>query len=146
MATARLLVCEKTGRWAAALRREVAGSALRVVESRSLAECRREVERSPASFVLVELTGANVVKIVEWIESVLREFPELRIAVLGHREAREHEAQVREAGAIYVAFSPRRLGPVVRMARRRLALAPQEELTFREKLWKRLPWKAAPKP
>jgi hypothetical protein len=142
MATARFLVCEKTGRWAAALRRELAGAEMRVLERRSLAECRRELERSPASFVAVELTSANVAKVAEWIESVCREFPQARIAVLGRREVREYEGAVREAGAIHVTFSPRRVGAVVRLARRRLASAPPEELNFRDRLWKRLPWKA----
>ncbi len=52
---ARLIVCERTGRWAVALRRELAGSGVRVWETRTLADCRGELSKSAASFAVVEL-------------------------------------------------------------------------------------------
>lgn len=142
MSLARFLVCEKTGRWAVALRRERTGSLLRVYETRGFVECRRELERSPASFVAMELTVGNAARLADWIERVSRELPESRIAVLGQRDAALYEGLVREAGAICVTFSPRQLGAVVRMAEQCLAAAPEVEQTFREQVRKRLPWKA----
>lgn len=142
MATSRFLICEKTGQWAVALRRELASRPLRLHETRSFAECRVEVERSPFSFVAVELTADNVVRLVEWVARVTREFPEVRIVAVGRSDLKEHQWAVREAGAVHFADSPRRLAPVVRLARRRLASAPEEELTLREQVRRRLPWRA----
>lgn len=60
---ARLIVCERTGRWAVALRRELAGSGVRVHESRSIAECWQGLAESPAGFAVVELTGGNLASV-----------------------------------------------------------------------------------
>ena len=54
---ARLLVCERTGCWAVALRRELAEAGVRVWETRTLADCFEELAESPASFVVLELGG-----------------------------------------------------------------------------------------
>ena len=54
---ARLIVCERTGRWAVALRRELADAGVRVWETRTLADCWNELAESPASFVVLELGG-----------------------------------------------------------------------------------------
>jgi hypothetical protein len=140
MALARIVVCEKTGRWAVALRRELAAPPVRVYETRSLAECRSELEQSPASFMALEVSDANAVQLGEWIERANREFPLARFVVLGSREARPWEWQMREAGAIAAAFSSRQLGPIARLARRRLASVPEEELSFRDQVERRLPW------
>lgn len=142
MPPARFLVYEKTGRWAVALRRELAPRGVRVYETRSLADCRGELEISPASFVAAELTLAGTEKLIAWIERAGRELPETRIAVLADYEAAGWEWPAREAGAIGFTTSPRRLGPIVRMARRRLASAPEEELSFREQVQRRMPWRA----
>jgi hypothetical protein len=143
MALARFIVCEKSGRWAVALRRALAPHGVRVYQTRSLAECRRELELSPASVAALELTGANAAQLGEWIERVSREFPGARLVVLGSEDARPWEAWMREAGAIAAAFSSRRLGPIARQTRRHLAAAPQEELSFRDEVRRRLPWRAA---
>jgi hypothetical protein len=143
MALARLIVCEKTGRWAVALRRELAPHGVRAYETRSLAECRRELEQHPASLVALELTGGNAAQLGEWIERISREFPGARLVVLGSGEARVFETWVREAGAVGAAFSSRRLGAIARLARRHLAMAPQEELGFRGQVQRRLPWRTA---
>ena len=50
-------MCERTGRWAVALRRELAATGVRVWETRTLAGCREELEQSPASFVTLEVGG-----------------------------------------------------------------------------------------
>jgi hypothetical protein len=143
MAMARLVVCEKTSRWAVALRRELASQSVRVYESRSLTDCRRELEQSPASVIALEITPGNAASAGEWIERVSREFPKARFLVLGASEVRLWEWWMREAGAIAAAFSPRELAPIVKMARRHLAAAPEEELSFREQVRRRMPWPAA---
>ena len=56
---AHLIVCEPSGRWAVALRRELGPSA-RVFETRSVAECWERLARSPGSFVVVEATAGNL--------------------------------------------------------------------------------------
>ena len=49
---AKLIVCERTGRWAVALRRELAEAGVRVWETRTLADCRDELVENPASFAV----------------------------------------------------------------------------------------------
>jgi transcriptional regulator with GAF, ATPase, and Fis domain len=61
---ARLIVCERTGRWAVALRRELAEAGVRVWETRTLADCWTELAESPASFLVLEL-GADVADLPE---------------------------------------------------------------------------------
>jgi hypothetical protein len=140
MALARFVVCEKSGRWAVALRRELAGRSVRVYESRSLPECRRELEESPASLVALEVSAANTVLLSDWIDRASREFPGARFVVVGDRDAEAWEWRLREAGAIAAAFSPRRLAPIVRLVRRHLAAVPSEELSFEDAVQRRMPW------
>ena len=65
-AAARLLVCERTGRWAVALRRELAEVGVRVWESRTLDFCWNELAASPASFLVLEL-GGDITRLLPWL-------------------------------------------------------------------------------
>ncbi len=141
MASTRWLVCEQTGRWAVALRRTLGDYSFRLYETRSLADCQRELALCPASFTFVEVTAANLAQAVVWIERVNREYPAVRVAVVGPRSMQEYAWEVREAGAIAAVFSPRELAPLVRMARRHCLNCPPDELSVQEHVWNRMPWK-----
>lgn len=143
MSLARLLICEKTGQWAVALRRELAAWPLRVYETRSFAACQEECAQYRASFVVVEATTANLFKAVEWMARVGREFPQVRLAAVGPRDVEPYADAIREAGAMAVVLSSRQLAPIARMARRHVARASEPNLTFREQVERRLPWKGA---
>jgi hypothetical protein len=145
MLAARLLVCEQSGDWAVALRRELqrAGAEARVFETRTLAELLDELAASPHSFAVVELRLPIAKRLLEWLLAVEREYPGVAVAVVGDRLLAEYRGVFREAGAVEFVVSPRRLAPLVRMAQRQLALAPREVLNWQEEIWSRLPWGAA---
>ena len=84
MPPARLIVCERTGRWAVALRRELADAGVRVWETRTLADCWSELAESPASFVVLELRG-DVAGLLALLARQPREFPLARVAVVADR-------------------------------------------------------------
>jgi hypothetical protein len=142
MPSGRLIVCEKTGSWAHALRQAMPGGG-RVYETRSLSECWDELSRSPASFVAIELTAANCEPLLKMLARVRRHYPAARVAIVAGRVMQAYQWVLREAGAIHFACSPRRLATVVQLAERHLAAVPDEELSLTERILDRLPWKSA---
>lgn len=136
---ARLIVCERTGRWAVALRRELAASGVRVWETRTLDDCFAELAASPASFVVLEL-GGDVAELLNCLVRLSREFPAARQAVVADRPLAGYEWLMREAGAVHFVCSPRRVGPLAQLACRRLAQVPPLQQSFTERIWANLPW------
>jgi hypothetical protein len=141
MKAARFIICEKTGQWAAAFRRALFGSGVRVYETRSLAECWEELDASPASFLALELTGGNIGLVLAKLVDLGRRRPAACAIVLAARGMTPHEWLVREAGAAHVLFSLRQVTPAARLARRHLARAPEADQTWSESIWARLPWR-----
>ncbi|NQU24738.1 MAG: hypothetical protein HQ567_25935 [Candidatus Nealsonbacteria bacterium] len=137
---ARLIVCERTGRWAVTLRRELDGADVRVHESRSLVECWQQLAEAPAGFVVVELTGGNVASLLERLARLPREFPLARVAVVADRSLAKYEWLIREAGAVHFTCSSRQLGPLGRAVRAHLDQAPAPPQTLVEQVWASLPW------
>ena len=137
--SARLIVCERSGRWAVALRREVAEAGVRVWETRTLADCRNELRENAASFVVLEL-GGNVAGVLRLLARQPREFPAARLAVVADRSAANYEWLMREAGAVHFLCSPRRVGLLARLACRHLAQVPPPSRTLTERIWSGLPW------
>lgn len=139
MPLARLICCEKTGRWAVGVRRELGGRP-RVYETRSLADCSAEVVVSPASWLVLEATATNVDNLAAFLAELRWRFPLARAMVCGERAVSSYEWLLREAGAVQAVFSPRELAPAARMAMRHLAAAPEPALSLRERQWAKLPW------
>ena len=138
---ARLIVCERTGRWAVALRRELDGMGVRAYETRSLAECFDELAQSPAGLAVVELTAAGVTALLRRLAQWQRDFPLARMAVVADRSLAGCEWLLREAGAVHFTCSPRQLGPLARLVRRHLAKAPSAPpASLSEQIWASLPW------
>jgi DNA-binding NtrC family response regulator len=139
-ATARLIICERSGDWAIAWKRLLSGAALGIAETRSLAQCGEELAASPASVVALEIRPDNlspaIAALVEWS----LEFPSARFIAISARGSEALEPLAREAGALYVVYSPVQLSRVVPLVRRHLARAPQPAMTLREAIWARLPW------
>jgi len=140
MQSARIIVCEKTGSWATALRRALSSTRHRVHETRSLAECWRELEQSRASLIAVELTMENCETLLERLLNLTRRFPSARAIAFGSRTLRPLEYLVREAGAMDVLLSPRRMADAARLIERHMAQATGDQLPFRQSIWNRLPW------
>lgn len=139
---AKLIVCERTGRWAVALRRELADAGVRVWETRTLADCRDELTRHPASFAVVEL-GSNVAGSLRLLADQPRWFPAARLAIVADRSQADREPLLREAGAVHFVCSPRQVGLLARLACRHLAQAPSPQQNLAERIWAALPWQQA---
>jgi len=137
---AGVIVCEQTGRWAVALRRELAEADVRIRESRSLAECWELLAESPGGFVVVELSAGRVDGLLRRMARLERDFPLARVAVVADRSSAQYEWLVREAGAVHFTVSTGRLGPVARLACRHLADVPSPSRTTKQEIWARLPW------
>ena len=140
MAAAKLIVCEKSGTWAAALRRELAADEIRVYETRSLAECCDELRAAPASFVLCEATAANVANVCEFLAWLARRRPDTRAVVAASADAAEFADLFYEAGAIHVVTNARALRVAANLVRRHLQRFPAQQDSLRTQLWSRLPW------
>ena len=138
-AAARLIVCERSGRWAVALRRELTDAGVRVWETRTADDCFGELGQSPASFVVWELRS-DVAGLLGCLARRRREFPEVRVAVVADRRLADYEWLVREAGAVHFLCSPRRVAPLARLACRHLAQVPPLPQELTERIWASLPW------
>jgi hypothetical protein len=140
MRNARLILCEKNGIWAVALRRELAGTGIRVYETRSRDECRDELAESPASFLGLELTSENIDDVYHFVMVSRDKFPHSRAVVLGLCGTELFECAMREAGVIHATFSPRHLGTVAILVQRHLYARPENGSSLRESIFARLPW------
>jgi hypothetical protein len=142
MPGAKILVCERNGHWAVALRRALRRTRQRVHETRSFAECRQELARSEASFVAWELVPGSDELMLRRLLELRRDFPRACVAVLARRGLESFQWVLRAAGACHVVFSPRDAASVARLVERHVAETAEEDLTFREAVWRRLPWKS----
>jgi hypothetical protein len=136
-----LIYCERSGDWAAALRRELRDGAIQQRETRSLAECREVLSLFPASLVVLELTAASADRALEWLAAMGKEFPQACAVAVAERGLEGNEWIAREFGCLAFTTSPRELKPVAELVRRYLASLPRPEMTFEEEIWSRLPWK-----
>jgi len=137
---ARVIVCERTGRWAVALRRAWPGESVQIWETRSLAECWEVLAEAPGSFIVLELDAAHVDALLQRMVGLSRDFPLARVAVVADRALADWQWLLRESGAVHFTCSPRRLGPVARLARRHLGEMPSPPRTVKQEVWARLPW------
>jgi hypothetical protein len=143
MPTARLILCEKTSRWAVALRRALGPQADVLVETRSLADCGRELAAAPASIVTVECTLENLEKVLTAISEWSRRFRAARFVALREPALEPAAPLLQEAGCVSVLPSPRQSRGLARMALRQLARAPQPDLPLEDSFVAALPWPTA---
>ncbi|MBN8626514.1 MAG: hypothetical protein J0M17_13585 [Planctomycetes bacterium] len=152
-----LLICERTGTWAAALRRGVRSTAERptprIIETRSLVECRKGFD-GPSSDdfavapLVVESTIGDLADLLDLLTVHLRRRPRVPRFVVGPLPSDDFELLLSEAGAVDWIASPRNVGRIVQTLRRydpRIAappvdlLKPQTSLT--DRLRASLPWR-----
>ncbi len=88
-----MIVFERTGAWAAALRR-VLGGAIELRSTRSLAECRRELADARQSLVAVELTADSAPQVAEFIVWANEQMAPAQVVVLASGDERD----IRRAG------------------------------------------------
>jgi hypothetical protein len=139
----RLLVVEKTGCWAAALRRAAGSRELPLVEVRSLEQAERELLEHPSSIAAVEISAASLVRVATRVAAWRMRFAGAAHLLLADEELVPLDSMLRETGAVHVLFSPRDLHASVRLIRRHLDRAPRPALSLEESVLSRLPWQAA---
>jgi hypothetical protein len=139
-AAARLIVCEASGRWAVVLRRQLVAVALRVYETRSLADCWEMLAEAPASFLVVELSAGGAGALLQRMARLERDFPLARVAVVADRCLAGYEWLLREAGGVHFLCSPRQCGPLADLACCHLSQAPPPPRSLTQQIWAGLPW------
>jgi hypothetical protein len=152
------VVCERSGRWAAALRvalarRNVVPS---IVETRSPAELQLRIvdqrrRGSPLGMVVVELTAADVERVCSLLAWHVRFGDDVPTAVVTD-DARGYEPIVRAAGANLFAASTRELQRIVDAyvafaadASQRASSVNDDERSPTERIWSSLPFGSYPK-
>lgn len=142
--TARLILCEKSGHWAAAMRRAAGSRELPIGEVRSYEQAQRELAERPASIVAIEVSAASVAKTASQVAAWRIRHPAAQFLLLADPDLNSLEPELREAGACHVVYSTRDLAATVRLIRRHLARAPQPQLSLEESILASLPWSATP--
>jgi len=142
MLAARLIVCERTNFWAAALARRLADPEFQIRNTRSLEECHAELTAAPASLVVLELWERNLDGVLARLAAWNELFPLARAAVVAERRLSAYDELVREAGAVDFVSAPRRLGSLTGIARRHWRRLPASMADPAERIWQGLPWAA----
>jgi hypothetical protein len=151
MSRAEWIVCERTSRWAAALRLALTkdDTAPQLRELRHLGELDAEVSARPQSIVAIEVHRGNFASVLQWLSRPRVRQQTARLAALVDRSlASDSESVVGalfEAGATAIAMSPRRLEEVLALERSQTQIAeitgPHESLM--DRLLATLPWQAS---
>lgn len=165
------IICERTNRWAAALRLALdrqgamGGAHYRLRETRHLDDGLLALVQSPDSLVAVEVHRQNLHDTLTWLALAERRFPRSRCIALvdrslafgdaaGGRSRRSDSRSdlcnaLREAGATEIAHSPRDLAVTMELARRHFAVVSRwresdaANRSHVEQVWSALPWQEA---
>lgn len=135
-----VIVCERSGLWATALRRAL-NLTWGLCETRSWAACERELQARAAALVAVEVSAENAEAACGRMARLTSRFPRVPVVVLADRKLRHVEWLLREAGAVDVVYA------LSDLPRLRIVLARFQEQTpsnppgFREMIQSRLPWR-----
>jgi hypothetical protein len=142
MPIAPLIVLERDGHWAAAMRREIDDPAIRPVEARSWDECWQRLAERPSALIVAELMEANIDSCLAALNHIDRRFPRAALVIVADRKLDPYRTLLREAGALHFITSPRRLGEVNEMMRRRGHLSDPATSTSKrlDEIIAELPW------
>ena len=142
MSQPRVIICERSGIWAAALARHLPRE-VRFVQTRALAECSAALAAAPMSLVALETSAGNLNGVLAWLAQLPATFPLARAVVLADHGLQSHEWLLREAGAVHFAISPRELDGLAPLMQNHLARLPAPNASFAEQVWNSLPWSEA---
>ena len=134
----RLILCEKTGQWAARLRSVMPVKRKWTLETRSLLQLGEALRDNPASLAIVEITAANLQPALQAIGDWRDRFRSSQFVVATERGREDFAWAAREAGAIG-AVIPRQLETVARIWRRHAEHFPPKEDEPLQPIWDRLP-------
>ncbi len=149
-----LIVLERTGEWAVAIRRHLDELAMRLLETRSFDEFWLRMAEHPTALAAWEMTELNVRLVTAALVRLQREFPRASAVILAERRLAACEPLVREAGAIHFIDSSRSLGALAEIVRRRasqsrvgparLQQPAGENAEVLAEIWTNLPWSDTP--
>ncbi len=141
----KLIICESTGEWATAVRRRLP-SEVSLVETRSLTEMSERLDESPAAVVAVEWFAGRAEMTLSEITRLGRKYPQAAVVVLADRDFSSPQNICREAGAMHVVLSRRRVSEIIEIIRHRLRSGNwtdqdiDESSSFEDRLLASLPW------
>ena len=155
------IICERTSRWASALRVALERQddaelrAARICEVRNHRDLEAQLVSRPDALVTIEVDRANLAAVLAWLATAGERFPRARFVVgldwslcegrkaAGDERAHDVAGALVEAGAALVLRSPREHGRLVELGRRHMAAnspAAGDELSPRQRVWASLPW------
>jgi hypothetical protein len=169
MARSGLIICERSGDWAIALRRalqaaglgdrqgldnapgnQTAAGKITLHETRSPAECLALLDDFATAVVAVELTFGNANAVLEMLTALDRRSPRFVTIALVSPALEIDVSVLRECGAVHVVRSFVEAPAVIDITERHLTrreLSPQQNAeqgspsgSLREEIWQRLPW------
>ena len=152
------IVCERSNRWAPALRTAILRAAtpapaIRLHEVRSLNELASDVAATAIDLSFVETTAVNLESVLYWLaaSSVIRRRVETIVLLDRSLSSRSDvRCALLEAGALDMTDSPRSLRHVIqlgrRVSRRLAASTPIAGQSFQSWAWSLLPWQDMRRP
>ena len=135
----RVIVYERSGRWAAALRAQLPPE-ISLAETRSLGECTAELAQSPGSFLALEATERNLLAVVDLLSSLNRRDPLARALVLSGDGLAGSEGLLREAGAVHFVTSTRAATALAQVFENHFRRVPLPPKNLADSVWESLPW------
>jgi hypothetical protein len=152
MSRIEIIVCERTSRWASALRMELASGELphRLRELRHLAVLDAELDERPTALVAIEVRRGNFAELLAWLAAARTRHGRARFAALLDHSLAYYQGEVGdalvEAGIQAIVASPRRLEGVVAFGERHAAAAAKtdQNTSLVSQVWAALPWQAGP--
>jgi hypothetical protein len=142
MSRPRVIICERTGIWATAIRRHLPAD-VAISQSCSPAECASLLAGTPTSLVALELTPRNLADVLDMVCTVSERFEGARSIVLAQNALEDCWPLLREAGAVHVFDSPRRLDGLRQTAANHFRRCHVEQTDYAEGIWNSLPWSNA---
>ncbi|QDU93218.1 hypothetical protein [Lignipirellula cremea] len=139
-----LVVCERTGAWAVALRAALGDAACLVYETRNFDDCRAALEAAPQGMAAIEAAAVDLEEMLSTVIELSRHGAP--VVVLAARQFLPHETLFREAGAVQVVYSRRQAPLAARLFLRRAALAIPPSRPLPVEIWEHLPWPDARRP
>ncbi len=139
MSQSQVIICERTGVWAAALAQHLPRE-MRLRQTRALSECTAALAVAPMSLVALEANPGNLNGILSWLVQLPVRFPFARAVVLADRGLANYEWLLRDAGAVHFTTSPRELNCLAPLVRNHLSRLPTSKAGFAELVWDSLPW------
>lgn len=112
----------------------------KIHQTRSLPDAWSLIQQYPASFLVVELTTANVEPLLERLATFPRDFPWACVAIVAARSMAEYEELVRELGAAWFTVSSREMAAIAELGWRHLRRAPPLQGSITERILSSLPW------